>query len=216
MKIEKINNNKIKCLIGKEELIQRHIKISELNYGSNAAKELFRDIMAKASDDFGFKINGEPLMIEAIPLANEEIMLIVTKVKSKEDMGNRFYDMMNLESHTFEKATKSDDFKTLSKQETIIENNFTVRFSNIDELIFASKKLDLSLINEDALFYDEKYEVYYLYIKMNEVTQSQKYFFISTVLEFIYGKIYAIDFSCLSEQYALIAQNGVLENYKNF
>ena len=51
MKIEKINENQIKCTLNKSDLASRHIKISELAYGSEKAKDLFRDMMQQSSYD---------------------------------------------------------------------------------------------------------------------------------------------------------------------
>ena len=49
MKIEKINDNQIRCTLTKEDLATREIKISELAYGTDKAKSLFRDMMQQAS-----------------------------------------------------------------------------------------------------------------------------------------------------------------------
>lgn len=38
MKIEKINENQIRCTLTKSDLEERHIRLSELAYGSEKAK----------------------------------------------------------------------------------------------------------------------------------------------------------------------------------
>lgn len=45
MKIEKISNNQIRCTLTKQDLADRELKLSELAYGSEKAKSLFRDMM---------------------------------------------------------------------------------------------------------------------------------------------------------------------------
>ena len=40
MKIEKINENQIRCTLTKSDLEERHIRLSELAYGSEKAKDL--------------------------------------------------------------------------------------------------------------------------------------------------------------------------------
>ena len=45
MRIERINDNQIRCTLSKRDLAERHLKISELVYGSDKAKKLFRDMM---------------------------------------------------------------------------------------------------------------------------------------------------------------------------
>ena len=90
MKIEKINENQIRCTLSREDLISRHIKLSELAYGSAKARELFRELMEQASYQYGFEAEDIPLMIEAIPLSSESIVLLVTKVESPDELDTRF------------------------------------------------------------------------------------------------------------------------------
>lgn len=90
MKLEKLNDNQIRCTLTKEDLADRQIKISELAYGSEKAKSLFRDMMLQANAEFGFEANDIPLMIEAIPMPNDCIVLIITKVSDPEELDTRF------------------------------------------------------------------------------------------------------------------------------
>ena len=90
MKIEKVNENQIRCTLTKEDLADRHIKLSELAYGTDKAKDLFRDMMQQAAYEYGFDAEDIPLMIEAIPLSSENILLIITKVENPEELDTRF------------------------------------------------------------------------------------------------------------------------------
>lgn len=90
MKIEKINDNQIRCTLTKEDLANRKLKLSELAYGTEKAKSLFRDMMQQAAYEFGFEANDIPLMIEAIPISAESIILIITKVEDPEELDTRF------------------------------------------------------------------------------------------------------------------------------
>ena len=90
MKIEKINENQIRCTLTKEDLDNRELKISELAYGTEKAKSLFRDMMQQAALKFGFEAEDIPLMIEAIPLNSDCIVLIITKVEDPEELDTRF------------------------------------------------------------------------------------------------------------------------------
>ncbi|MBU9738466.1 adaptor protein MecA [Diplocloster agilis] len=90
MKIEKVSENQIRCTLTREDLADRHIKLSELAYGTEKAKSLFRDLMQQASYEFGFEAEDIPLMIEAVPLSADCIVLIVTKVEDPEELDTRF------------------------------------------------------------------------------------------------------------------------------
>lgn len=117
MRIEKINDNQIKCILTKEDLASRHIKISELAYGSEKTRLLFRDMMEQAAADFGFEAGDIPLMIEAIPLSHEKIALIVTKVESPEELDTRFSQ--------FTHQDDEDDGYIGSSDESSDESSFT-------------------------------------------------------------------------------------------
>lgn len=90
MKIEKISNKQIRCTLTREDLADRHLKLSELAYGTEKAKELFREMMQQAAYEFGFDAEDIPLMIEAIPLSSDMIILIITKVEYPEELDTRF------------------------------------------------------------------------------------------------------------------------------
>ena len=90
MKIEKVNEQQIRCTLTREDLANRELKISELAYGTEKAKTLFRDMMRQASFECGFEAEDIPLMIEAIPLNSECIVLIITKVEDPEELDTRF------------------------------------------------------------------------------------------------------------------------------
>ncbi len=90
MKIEKVNENQIRCTLTREELADRQIKLSELAYGTEKAKTLFRDMMQQAAYECGFEAEDIPLMIEAIPLSADTIILIITKVEYPEELDTRF------------------------------------------------------------------------------------------------------------------------------
>lgn len=124
MKIEKVNDNQIRCTLTKEDLANRELKISELAYGTEKAKTLFRDMMQQASFECGFEAEDIPLMIEAIPLNSECIVLIITKVEDPEELDTRFSkfapsvhdDNEDMDDVLNELADGSDDVLDLFKK----------------------------------------------------------------------------------------------------
>ncbi len=114
MKIEKLNDNQIRCTLSKEDLISRQIKLSELAYGSDKAKNLFRDMMSQAYDEVGFEANDIPLVIEAIPVPNEGIVLQITKVEDPEELDTRFakFSPFSGEQHHSDNADHSENMKS--------------------------------------------------------------------------------------------------------
>ena len=119
MKIEKLNENQIRCTLTHADLAARHLKLSELAYGTEKAKSLFRDMMQQASFDFGFEAENIPLMIEAIPSSADSIVLIITKVEDPEELDTRFSKFTPadnsdpLNSETLEKLQGAEEFLNL-------------------------------------------------------------------------------------------------------
>ena len=95
MKIEKVNENQIRCTLTKKDLEERQIDLKELAYGSEKAKKLFRDMVSKASYELGFEIDGTPLMVEAIPMPSDAIVLLITKVEYPDELDTRFSHFSN-------------------------------------------------------------------------------------------------------------------------
>ena len=95
MKIEKVNDKQIRATLTRQDLASRHIKISELAYGTEKARQLFHDMMQQANYEFGFEAEDIPLMIEAIPISPETIILQITKVEYPEELDTRFSKFSN-------------------------------------------------------------------------------------------------------------------------
>ena len=111
MKLEKLSDTQIRCTLSKEDLSQRQLHLSELAYGSEKAKELFRDMMQQASIELGFEADNIPLMIEAIPISNDRLVLVVTKVEDPDELDTRFsrFSKINMDDSFDEDFSDIDD-----------------------------------------------------------------------------------------------------------
>ena len=111
MKLEKLSDTQIRCTLSKEDLSQRQLHLSELAYGSEKAKKLFRDMMQQASIELGFEADNIPLMIEAIPISNDCLVLVVTKVEDPDELDTRFsrFSKINMDDSFDEDFSDIDD-----------------------------------------------------------------------------------------------------------
>ena len=114
MKIERVNENQIRCTLSKSELADRHLKVSELAYGTEKAKALFHEMIEQANDEFGFEVDDMPVMIEAIPLSGENIVLQITKVDCPEELDTRF--------SKFSEADEEEEYESEEKQSSIFKD----------------------------------------------------------------------------------------------
>ena len=90
MKIERINENQIRCTLSNFDLSVRNMNLGELAYGTEKARNLFREMIQRAANEVGFEADDIPLMVEAVPMANESVMLIITKMEDPEELDTRF------------------------------------------------------------------------------------------------------------------------------
>lgn len=192
MKIEKLNENQIRCTLTHADLAARHLKLSELAYGTEKAKSLFRDMMQQASFDFGFEADNIPLMIEAIPSSADSIVLIITKVEDPEELDtfSRFTpsgesDPLNIEA--LEKLEGADEFLNLlnkvkeaasgtrtaekEKEETHTAPVFSVRlfsFETLDGVIKAARLIAPAYKGANTLYKDGTGGVFLLALAPSE------------------------------------------------
>lgn len=90
MRIEKVSDNQIRCYLSREDMESRQLKLKELAYGTEKARRLFHDLMQEAYKRFGFEAENIPVMVEAVPLHDDSLVLIVTKVDNPEELDTRF------------------------------------------------------------------------------------------------------------------------------
>ena len=120
MKIEKLNDNQIRCTLTRADLAARHLQLSELAYGTEKAKSLFRDMMQQAAFEFGFEAEDLPLMIEAIPASADSIVLVITKVEDPEELDTRFSKFAPSSGSEWE-SSKKDVLNKLEGADTLLE-----------------------------------------------------------------------------------------------
>jgi adapter protein MecA 1/2 len=95
--------------LNKSDLIDRELRISELAYGTEKAKALFRDMIQQAFYEFGFEVDDIPLMIEAIPVSTECLILVITKVEDPDELDTRFSKFSSFNVHENEEKDEPDE-----------------------------------------------------------------------------------------------------------
>ena len=152
MKIEKLSENSIRCTLNRADLDSRELKISELAYGSEKAKVLFKDMIAQASYEFGFEAEDIPLMIEAIPISPDCIILIITKVEHPDELDTRFSKFA---------PSSAEDFDDFDDEELDDMEDFSIidaALSLMDRHEFTSPDGDFVPFSESLAKKDKKSE----------------------------------------------------------
>jgi len=140
MKIEKISERQIRCTLSKKDLVDRELRLSELAYGSDKAKELFRDMMQQAAYELGFEADDIPLMIEAIPVSNDCLVLVVTKVDDPDELDTRFSKFTDDETEDY--CDEEDNDEDCFNEDDEVINCF----GKIDDLLDEKNSEDDSFV----------------------------------------------------------------------
>lgn len=200
MKIEKINDNQIRCTLTREDLELHQIRLSELAYGSDKAKKLFRDMMEQAQLQFGFEADNIPLMIEAIPVTADSIILIITKVEDPEELDTRFSkftpfkdrgqteplqldgadNIIDIFQKVFDSKLKGLSKKTATDADTAREEDTQevpsvnllrlFIFSRLDDVIAAAHGLNGFFTGKNTLYKDSAEGRYHLVLHQSDTT----------------------------------------------
>ena len=182
MKIEKIDDNSIKCTLSSLDLSSRNLNLRDMTYGSQAAKRLFNEMMQKAKEEVGFSIENTPLMIEAVPLQGGAVQLIISKVDDPEELDTRFSKfsaagsgqngwISELATQILEgaqglmkqlKETEEDPGVAEEKKESGDEGIRLYRFRTLDRVIDAAKAVSYCDLGANSLYKAEDKKGYYL------------------------------------------------------
>lgn len=83
MKIEKLNENKIRITLNMEDLSDRNIDFQTFMSNSIESQDIFLDMLNKADEEVGFNTDDCRIMIEALALNNGHFILTITKFEHK-------------------------------------------------------------------------------------------------------------------------------------
>lgn len=229
MKIEKINDNQIRCTLTKEDLASRQLKLSELAYGTEKAKRLFREMMQQANFEFGFEAEDIPLMIEAIPMNAECIVLLITKVEDPEELDTRFARFSPSENDYSDEDSDEEfdlddrdmmDLHPLHSDQTdeSSENDsarpalriFT--FRSLSEVMNAAAQVGKACTCINSLYKDPKNGSYLLVVERGELSPEDYNRICNTLSEYGSIKRGAMNAGFLEEHFEVILADQALQN----
>lgn len=229
MKIEKINDNQIRCTLTKEDLASRQLKLSELAYGTEKAKRLFREMMQQANFEFGFEAEDIPLMIEAIPMNAECVVLLITKVEDPEELDTRFARFSPSAEEEDRDSEESDDVEEWDdsrESDLYASHSAQVRpseiphvsgtrifhFRALSEVMTAASCIGAGVGCDSALYKDHHNGGYLMAVAQREDSPEQFIRVSNTLSEYAaVGRVPNTGWNYLAEHYKAILPANALE-----
>ena len=240
MKIEKVNDRQIRCILTGEDLAKRQLKLSELAYGTEKARSLFRDMMEQAAFQYGFEADDSPLMIEAIPLSSDSIVLVVTKVDHPEELDTRFSNFAPsvqgsvpsggqqagqpspfgrlMDSLRREMAAETNGQETGAEEsEAFRQFVFTNRlfaFQTLGDTVRAASMTGGSFTGRSSLYHADSDDLYYLFLTMPDMDTVRRMQNVLAILS-EYGTSLKITYASeqhLKEHSRILCENDALSH----
>ncbi len=126
MRIEKINENKIKITLSFEELENRNITIHDIENNNKLAKDLFTDLIEESNVDDYFELEDSQLFIEASADNNNTFILTITRIEDIPDLNKYTKNSsqplckrLDYKLFEFSSLDKILDFCNVSKNENL-------------------------------------------------------------------------------------------------
>jgi len=148
MKIEKLNENKIRITLNIEDLKEKDIDLHTFMSNSIESQKIFLDMLDEAEREVGFITDDYKIMIEALALANGTFILTITKVDTDSSKEKKKLRKVNI-------RRKIPDFNTPNSIYKFSCFDDFCKFCNIfkhytcKDIKLISKKLSLYLYNND-------------------------------------------------------------------
>lgn len=150
MRIEKINENKIKVLIDTDEAREWNVDVKTMASGSPEMQDMFRTAIKLAERDVKFSIDGAKLFIEAIPGKINGFGMLITKVFSDSDLNRA------MENCSYKGSMKKSILKAGPIKKPTGKRIF--RFDDFENVCYAAEAIFDSYIGSSTLYkLDDEY-----------------------------------------------------------
>jgi len=144
MRIERINENKIRIFISFEDLEARDIDLGSFSYNSPETQELFWDLMEQAELEFGFDTNESQLCIEAVSDMEQGFIITITKL----DDDGEFESIQKFVKNRY----KRRDLKIKQKTSHICSSILIYNIHLFDDLCTLCKRIESIFTGESCVY----------------------------------------------------------------
>lgn len=203
MKIEKIDENKVKITLTLDELSQRQISLKDIEQDSNTAQDLFLDLLEESDLQEEFLMDDSQLFVEASS-DNENLFIVtITKIDYMPELAK------------YVPKKKSSRKKGAYKSNADIE--YTVassiyKFNSIDRLLDLTSKLKLekAFMGTNSLY---KYEDSYFLVFSSSSIKNAKFIKTFVILSEYCQQYYSADMykTLIQEKSKLIIEKKALQ-----
>ena len=142
MRIERVNENKIKIEIDPGDIKAWNVDIKNFTENTPEAQDMFWYALKQAERDVDFRIGKSQLMVETIPTADNGFTMVVSKIKNEEEIAEALMKTG--------KRIKQTEFRIQRRKKPSLLRIF--RFDDFDSLCDGVHEIHEIYIGESRLF----------------------------------------------------------------
>lgn len=158
MKIEKLNENKIRIILSNKDLLEKNINFNSFMSNSAEAQDLFLDMLEEAEERVGFVTKDYKIKIEALAMADGDFVLTITRFNQKDSSDATL-------GQKSKKVTAKRKVAPLDSESLVYEFNSFDDFCLFSSFVAPIKELGNIAKSTQLYTYNSKY--YLLFTKLN-------------------------------------------------
>lgn len=155
MRIERVNENKIKVFINREDVRAWNVNIKKLTENTPEAQDMFWFAMKQAEQDVNFVADGAQLLVEAIPSATSDgFIMMISKIQDEAEFNEAA-------ARGTRARIRPSDVRVKKKSKLALPV-YIYRFEDFEDVCVAARITAVRFYGRSALY---KYgEQFYLYL----------------------------------------------------
>lgn len=207
MKIEKINENKVKITLTFEELENRKISLQDIESDAAKAKDLFIDLLEESNLEEDFVIDESHLFVEASSDNNNLFTVIITKIEDIPEL--KQYSLLE-KKPSMKRYGKSNKLSNANYKYTVDSNIY--EFSSLEDVLALCEvaKSERIFFGKNSLYkQNSKYYLIFSKFSIKNPKFLKTYVFLSEYCKNYY--VYDLYETSIKERSQLIIENNALQ-----
>ena len=143
MKIEKLNENKIKITFNIDDLSNKNIDLYSFMHNTPETQDLFWEVLNKAEKEYGFNVDNSMIYVEATTSGSGNFILFVTKTNENPSVSN-----VNLLNNSL----KNKNIRLKKKLSNNANSSYVYEFDSFDNVCEFSKTINTNAIIQSSLY----------------------------------------------------------------
>lgn len=154
MRIERINENKIKVLIDADEAMANNLTLKDVTDNTKEAQKMFWQVLRLAEENMDFSVGSAKLFVETIPSCKEGIGMMITKVCTEEDINKA------VDNCSYKGKIKRSELKPVKNNDNR-KRKYIFKFESFDAVCDGAGQLVKRYFGISTLYkYDEAFYLY--------------------------------------------------------